>query len=158
MSRFVSREFFYDNLRIFQPGVESQPDFDASLAMNGMKDTFVVGLASGATFVSKPGLIQSPAKTNPDKEGSFLDSFNETFRDYGLEDLCSDSDNTDDEEAPTKPVRSQVILILMRGNSFNNGMIVLHAWTSGSESASGISSGFATTFVLIYSRFRNGLI
>lgn len=89
-----------------QPGLESKPDFDASLALKGMKDTFVVESASNATFVSKPGL--SPSKKNQPKEqaspAAFPDSFNESYRDYGIDDLCSDSDNTDDENAPTKPV------------------------------------------------------
>ena len=66
----------------------------------------MVAPALSATFVSKPGLVQSPAKKNPNKEVSFVDSFNETYRDYGLDDLCSDSDNTDDEDAPLKRVRS----------------------------------------------------
>ncbi|XP_028967147.1 inner centromere protein [Galendromus occidentalis] len=92
----------------FLPGVTSKPDFDASLAMNRKEDTFTVDAVPNATYVSKPGFVLSPSRMNQLKEAGnsegFVDSFNETFRDYGLEDLCSDSDNTDDESAPTKPV------------------------------------------------------
>lgn len=78
-------------------------------------ETFVVGAKGGTpvssgntTYASKPGLVSSPAV---DRQGpinldasSFVDSFNESYRDYGLEDLNSDSDNTDDENQPSKRV------------------------------------------------------
>ncbi|OQR75425.1 hypothetical protein BIW11_08426 [Tropilaelaps mercedesae] len=103
----------------FLPGVNAVLNFDASMALttNPSGETFVVGAnggaavsvgASNATFVSKPGLVSSPAMSQQAKSNlntsTFVDSFNESYRDYGLEDLCSDSDNTDDENQPNKRV------------------------------------------------------
>lgn len=87
------------------------------MAINGgpVEATFVVGgqnkgspnAVNDVTYVSKPGLVASPLadKKCIDLDSSvFIDSFNESYRDYGLEDLCSDSDNTDDENQPNKRV------------------------------------------------------
>ncbi|XP_022671536.1 uncharacterized protein LOC111254688 isoform X1 [Varroa destructor] len=101
----------------FLPGVEAMPNFDASLALTAspVGETFVIGAKGGisaasnnTTFVSKPGLMPSPVMNRQGPvnldTSTFIDSFNESYRDYGLEDLCSDSDNTDDENKPNKRV------------------------------------------------------
>lgn len=93
------------------------PNFDASLALTAspVGETFVIGAKGGisaasnnTTFVSKPGLMPSPVMNRQGPvnldTSTFIDSFNESYRDYGLEDLCSDSDNTDDENKPNKRV------------------------------------------------------
>lgn len=96
----------------FLPGSEGAPNFEITLSTPAANETYFVAGAANAkvangTFVSKPGLVSPrPEKVEAVVSGnsSFADSFNETYRNYGIDDLNSDSDNTDDENAPNKPI------------------------------------------------------